>query len=187
MTKLPNDRYIDSSRIIRELSDAEEKCQLDGQGVLDELARATAHCDRKARYHGEAADAYMLARAAYFAEAHRRTVMSPTETALNAQAAKSGMPSPVAKAGFKDFCSTVGVSRNHASFLVKIGNDTNPAQALKDAREYRHPRRAAYAKKARQIVDEVQKDPLSAIKKLWARLSPVQKKEFLSWALKVGE
>lgn len=66
------DRYLDSSRVIRELEEAEQAHQLDAQGVLDELAQAARHCEAAGNTAQEIADNYMLARAAYFAEVRRR-------------------------------------------------------------------------------------------------------------------
>lgn len=185
MTKAEGqDRYLDSSRILRGLEEAERNHQLDAQGVLDELAKAVAHCDRKFEYHSEAADAYMLARAAFFAEAKRRTSLSGPERAYRSNALRNGRPDPVAKEGFRPFCARVGISKQMGHRLAAIGASPDPKSALATHRAKGKAKQAKYHKI--RHLDKII-DPLILIKKAWFALSPVQRTEFLRWAVDGGE
>lgn len=172
------DRYLDSSRVLRELEEAERNHQLDTQGVLDELAKACSYCGKKNIHHQGQADAYMLARSAYFAEAKRRLTLSPTENSLRASSARYGRSDPIAKEGFKPFCERIGVSRALARDLAVVGSASDPVAALKELRGKSRARQQRY----HTILRELRDDPLTAIKKVWHKLSPAQRRAFLEWA-----
>lgn len=186
---MDSDRYLNSSRVIRELAEAEEQHQLDHQGVLDELSRACAHCDKKGAYHQGQADAYMLARAAYFAEAKRRTTLSSAEVMLRYHARKEGRPDPVAKEGFPEFCQRIGAGVSTARNLARIAEAPDPLKKLNEMRAYHREKHQEKARKRQRVAGRVGlitvrdklDDPLSRIKTEWGLLSFQQRLDFLTW------
>lgn len=157
MTKEPQDRYLNSAKYIRELEIAEEKNQLDAQGVLDELGKAVAHCDKKSDEYIKKSDEYMLARAAYFAEAKRRI--------------KSGFE-------FAEFLKSAGISRGHGYRLAKFGNSNDPQQALEEFRVKKEMR----AREVKKAAAREPSSPYAEMARLWWKLSISERHKFLTWA-----
>ena len=179
---MTEDRYLDSSRVIRELDDA---CRpggnLDEQGVLDELAKAAKHCDVESRKHQEAADAYILARAYYFLEIHRRVV---TGTGKHGERGGAGR-------GFLGWCRQAGVTRQSVAPYLKIAKANDPLATLREMRA----RREAWARQRRRDAADaldamgtprktgVRRDPLRSFKIACHRLSPIQRREAMRWLI----
>lgn len=187
---MTEDRYLDSSRRVHEWEEANRPGgALDDEAVLEELAKAVKHCDVEGKRHQDVADAYILARAAYFAEAHRRTVISRRECGVMG---KFGYTKPLSgREGFHHFCHRTGVDQVYANRMVAIANSSDPVLALETLRHKAKMRQrrsretdaqAALAVGLIKGPGATARDPLFRTKREWQKLSPLQRLAFLKWA-----
>ncbi len=190
------DRYLDSSRVLRELEEAERGHQLDGQGVLDELGKAALHCERVGNEHQSAADAYMLARAAYFAEVQRRTRLTSSEACSRANARQWGNPDPIEKKGFDWWCRENGINPSVARAQARLGQAPDPAAALYTQRKRNRDNLARAQERTNVAAQQAgvksgggsgNLDPLRRLKIEWYRLSPMQRQAALDWIMETDK
>jgi hypothetical protein len=169
------DRYLDSDAMIKGLRAGEVAHHLDEQAVLDRLREAAKHCGIKGGEAQQLADAYFLARGAYFAEIKRR--VEARGESLKTWHARTG-----GTAG-------VGVSLTTAQRAASIGNSADPAKALQAFRAYDNDRKKEFNRSTSVIrqANELarRRDPLTPIKHEWRKLSPRQQDEFFRWTTKM--
>lgn len=151
-----DDRYLDSSKVLRELEAAEQAHQLDAQGVLDELARAVGACNSKIA-------GYLEARCAYFAEVKRRL----NETGGN----------------LRQWCIENKIPRGTASVFALIGEAVEAGEDFMQAkRRLLYGGRSSsweYARSVQRREDDA--DPLAKAKRIWRLLSPLQQHALMRW------
>lgn len=191
------DRYLDSSALLRQLETAERAHQLDAKGVIEELTKAAKHCEARGDYHQSQANVYMLAKCAYYAEIRRRVGLTFHEAGARANATRRGHPDvlPLEKIGFGNWCRSVGVNHSYTRILADIGTANNPEAALRQyharvlAKQNQSNARSRQSTIAAALTTGVpvpksgnsRRDPLDKIKIEWGKLSPVQRQAFLEW------
>ena len=173
------DKYLDSGRVINDLTNAEKAHNLDNAGVIEKLRTAAQHCsggaevaDAKATEFTNLADAYRLARGAYFTEIRRRLELQGD--AFSTWHRKSG--------------GTVGIgtSLRQAWRLMDAVAAPDPLAELQKQRAASSADSTVRRTIARVVGDAekigVAADPLYRIKSAWHELSSGQQEEFFRWA-----
>jgi hypothetical protein len=161
-----------SSSIIASLEKAAELHQLDAQGVLEQLGNAVEICNEGIKFHTDKRDEFMLAKAAYLAEAQRLFALAPGAD----RRAHKGM-------GFRAWCAAHNINFNTAAELARIHNSPDPLKGLNERRQKQNIKCKASQARIHAVARKVRQRPLEVMMELWGKLSAEERLEFIDWLL----
>ncbi len=169
---MANDKYLDSSQVIRDLCNAEQARNLDSIGVIDKLQAAIRHCAEMGRTAEEmvesytkVSDAYSLAMGYYLAEVQARVEAAGiTFTRWHRNSGST---------------LGVGISLTVALRLIRAVRTANP---LRELGRYRAEAIIRNQRSDREEKIRAMADPLHRVKREWGKLSRSQQGDFLFWA-----